>query len=77
MHSSPFIIEALLKMIELGELCALEYLAKSLKVVDHCFSDKAQPKMLPEVIYEYGGVEHGIIRTSIWCEEKKIQNKMF
>ena len=69
MHSSPFIIRALMKMIELGELCAIEYFAKSLKEVDHCFHDNAQPKMLKSIINEYGGVEYGVIRTPVWCEE--------
>ena len=77
MHSSPFIIRALMKMIELGELCALEYLAKSLKEVKHCFYDKAQPKMLPSIITEYGGVEYGVIETPVWCKESEIKTKMF
>ena len=37
MHSSPFIFSALLDAIKLGESFALDYLAKSLKEVDHFF----------------------------------------
>ena len=77
MHSSPFIINALLKMIELGEVCALEYLAKSLKVVNHCFNDKAQPRMLSSTVATYGGVEYGVIETPVWCRESAIAKKMF
>ena len=66
-----------MKMIEHGELCALEYLAKSLKEVDHCFYNKAQPRMLPSIIAKYGGVEYGVIETPVWCKENEIKKHMF
>ena len=77
MHSSPFIIDALLKMIELGEVCALEYLAKSLKVVNHCFNDKTQKRMLSSTVATYGGVEYGVIEAPLWCKESEIKTEIF
>ena len=51
MHSSPFVTASLLDAIKIGESFASNYLAKSLKKVDHFFKQTTQYELRPEKLF--------------------------
>ena len=77
MHSSPFINSALIDAVAAGEDFANEYLAGSLKEVDHLFKQKTQFKIRDSITRSCSEYEYAAVEASVWEPEKDIKTQLF